>query len=123
MLVAACSSGPEELLRTVVESQSFDFSQLGKERNGVRYAVQGDIQYGIIETGNEEQVKFWFLTHHATPGEIGDTIYEFPTGEQSFCAGYHCCEVQFPDDELKDGRFPDVAALKAHLTSTAGSSP
>ena len=84
--------------------------------------IKDGIQYGLIHLEDSEEVKFWFLTHHAT-SDIGGTIYEFSSGEKIFCSGFHCCEVQFYEKGRIGKTFKNVSELKKIITETDGISP
>ena len=121
-LLYACTSESERILKEKIDHEGFDFSQLKMGPDSLSTGINESIQYGFIHLQNGEQVKFWFLTHHAT-SDIGGTIYEYPNGDRQFCSGFHCCEVQFYDSGKLGKTFKNADALRAYVTETDGIRP
>ncbi len=121
-LLCACTSESERILNEKIENEEFDFSELTMWLDSISWKTREEIQYGLIHLQNGEQVKFWFLTHHAT-FDIGGTIYEYPDGERQFCSGLHCCEVQFYENGKLGKTFKNVFELKTFVTEKEGVKP
>ncbi len=121
-LLGSCTSESERILSKKIENEEFDFTELTKGSDSISWKTKEDIQYGLIHLENGEQVRFWFLTHHAT-SDIGGTIYEYTNGEKQFCSGLHCCEVQFYEKGKLGRTFRNVSELKAYVTEKDGIRP
>lgn len=93
LMFVSCTSESEKKLIEKINSVNYDFSNLIEDPL-VKYNRKDGIQYGIITLKNNDEIKFWFLSHHMT-SDNGGTIYKFPDRDQLFISGYHCCEVQF----------------------------
>ncbi|MCK7591704.1 hypothetical protein M0G43_14035 [Subsaxibacter sp. CAU 1640] len=120
-LFISCASESEKILNEKMNNGAFDFSNLRTNGN-IQYTLNDDIQYGLIDMENGEQIKFWFLSHHHT-SDIGGTIYEYPNGERQFCGGNHCCEVQFYDNGKLGRTFKNSSEFKTFVTERNGISP
>jgi hypothetical protein len=120
--LCACTSESERILNDKIDNVEFTFSDLRMGTDNISWKTKESIQYGFIHLNNGEQVKFWFLTHHAT-SDIGGTIYEYPNGEKQFCSGLHCCEVQFYENGKLGKAFENASELKAYVTEKSGNKP
>lgn len=120
LVLGSCKS--ERILTEKIEIQNFDFTDLDKTMDSISWNTTENIQYGLIHLANGQNVKFWFLTHHAT-SDIGGTIYEYPNGERQFCSGNHCCEVQFYEDGKLGKTFKNESELKQFVNDRDGVSP
>ena len=105
----------KKILTEKIKTDTFNFDSLRAGWSNIRYNIKHGIQYGTVDLQNGKQVKFWFLSHHAT-SDIGGTIYEYPDGEQQFCGGFHCCEVQFPDNNSDDKGFKNEEEFNSYVT-------
>lgn len=121
-LLSSCTSESERILINKIENEAFDFTELRKGMDSISYGLKESVQYGLIHLESGEQVRFWFLTHHAT-SDIGGTIYEYPNGKRQFCSGLHCCEVQFYQDGEIVGSFKNVEEFQSYVTENNGISP
>ena len=84
----------------------------------VRYAFKvQDCQTGVIEMGDGERVKFWFVSHHRSR-DWGCTKFVFADGTVRYLDGAFCCEVKLADERPKDR-----AALNAFLDTREGINP
>ncbi|SMC58238.1 hypothetical protein [Moheibacter sediminis] len=116
-------SESQRILEEKLVTETFDFENFSMHDKYVISNRKNDIQNGFILLKNGEKVKFWFLSHHLTSDD-GGTIYEFQDGEQIFCEGTHCCEVQyFEFGKNKREELIDSKAFRAHVKKYDGSSP
>ena len=122
MLTLSCSSESEKILRAKVKKTYFNFDTLNTSDKNIHWALQKEIQYGIINTETNEQIKFWFLSHHFTD-DLGGTLYEFPDGERIFYSGYHCCELSFSETENEESIFKSVPTFKSFINDKKGTFP
>ena len=122
LFLGSCTSKTERMLNEKLKNENYDFNNLTKGYDNIKYELKDNIQYGLIDLENGEQVKFWFLTHHAST-DIGGTIYEYPDGEKQFCSGYHYCEVQFTENGKLGKRFQDVDDFRSYVTEHTGIEP
>lgn len=85
-------------------SQRIDPSILTLEQ-GFNYYVQRKILYadkvetGIIKFKDGSSSKYWFRSHHLSD-DMGGTWFEMSNGTKEYLAGYFCCEVQLPKDQM-----------------------
>lgn len=119
ILCISCTSESEKFLEEKLSKEVFDFTKLKAKSKLVASNISNDgVEYGIITLNNNQQIKFWFVSHHIISGK-GGTIYEFPDGEKIFISGMHCCEVQFQDaNSLKD-----LSTFKSYIEVNDGLKP
>ncbi|MFT5915320.1 MAG: hypothetical protein ACI81T_001821 [Bacteroidia bacterium] len=120
MLISSCEPKvfeAEQIILKEIENKEFDFSESNfTEQSSID--IESGIQYGKIDVKDGSQIKFWFLSHHRTSlGDIGGTLYEYPSGERIFCSGYHCCEVFLPK------MVESIADFKSFAEQTDGIYP
>ena len=116
-------SESQRILEKSLATDVYDFNNLNQNDENVQANHLNNIQYGYVLLKNDEKVKFWFLSHHLVSDD-GGTIYEFPDGERVFCAGYHCCEVQFyefGEDKLEE--LNNSTVFKEHIRKYDGIRP
>lgn len=121
-ILISCTSESEKKLRFAIDNDKFDFTDLPLGVDNIHFAHKGNIQFGLIDLLNGQQIKFWFLTHHCT-SDIGGTIYEFPNGDKEFYSGLHCCEVQFFEKNFKSLKFRDADDFRAYVKERNGIKP
>ncbi|MBI1369818.1 MAG: hypothetical protein GC162_14325 [Planctomycetes bacterium] len=100
VILAGCSSNAQ---REVQRASSSDPASLTLERgynDYVRRAILADgTEAGIISCRDGSSSRFWFRSHHLTHDD-GATLFRFSDGSEVFLAGYFCCEVQLPEQQL-----------------------
>jgi hypothetical protein len=82
-----------------------------------RAFINDGTEVGVISLSNGSKVKYWFKSHHLT-GDIGGTMFEFNNSRRIFMAGYFCCELQLPDNQIKN-----ESELKSFINKYDGESP
>lgn len=119
LLCTSCTSESERFLEEKLSKEVFDFTKLKAKSKLVASNISNDgVEYGIITLKNNQQIKFWFVSHHIM-SDKGGTIYEFPNREREFVSGMHCCEVQFHDaNSLKD-----LSAFQNYIKTKNGTKP
>ena len=119
ILCISCTSESERFLEEKLSKEVFDFTKLKAKSKLVASNISNDgVEYGIITLKNNQQIKFWFVSHHIM-SDKGGTIYEFPDGEKIFISGMHCYEVQFHDaNSLKD-----LPAFQNYIEPKNGTKP
>jgi len=82
-----------------------------------RASLEDGTEVGVIAFADGSSAKYWFRTHHRSE-DIGGTWFEMSDGTKVYMAGYFCCEVQLPDEEIKS-----LAELKEFIKECDGSRP
>jgi len=123
MAVLICGCGRSERSRKSVDRASVasdpEKLALVKGFNSyVRVAREvRDCEVGVIELGDGERVKYWFVSHHQSH-DWGCTKFLFADGTVRYLDGAFCCEVQLADAQPKDR-----AGLNAFLDTREGINP
>lgn len=65
-----------------------------------RTQLNGLTETGIITLKDGSSSKYWFQSHHLTK-DAGGTWFVMSDGQEMFMAGWFCCEVQLPDEQLE----------------------
>ena len=72
---------------------------------------------GIIDLKDGSSSKYWFRSHHLSH-DIGGTWFRMSDGQEVYMAGYFCCEVQLPEEQLGS-----LAALRDFINEHDGVAP
>ncbi|OAM89727.1 hypothetical protein AW736_11875 [Termitidicoccus mucosus] len=84
----------------------------------VQRAILDDgTEAGVIHMRDGSSSRYWFRSHHRT-GDMGGTWFAMSDGTRSYMAGWFCCEVQLPDDQLAS-----LDALKKFVREHHGIAP
>ena len=75
------------------------------------------IEVGYILFSDGDKAKFWFRSHHHS-NDKGCTLFELSNGERLYMDGLFCCEVQLPENQLKNN-----FELKGFIKKYNGISP
>jgi hypothetical protein len=119
VVLTGCASRTERELQRI--SMTSDPASLSLEQGYnvyVRRAVLADgTEAGIINCLDGSSSRFWFRSHHLTHDE-GGTLFRFSDGTGAFMAGYFCCEVQLPDQQIAS-----LSDLRTFIQQNHGVSP
>ena len=100
-IFTGCDSRSQHEVQRV--SAASDPASLSLERgynDYVRRAILADgTEAGIISCRDGSSSRFWFRSHHLTHDD-GGTLFRLSDGTELFMAGYFCCEVQLPEQQL-----------------------
>lgn len=107
-------SKSKQEIKEYIQNYETDFSkiQLSSTNTLSSYNMKAGVQYGKVGFENGDSVKFWFVSHHYY-NDGGCTLYEFSDGDQEYCKGYHCCEVQFPKTFKNKNNFLEFVQEKS----------
>ena len=119
-LLAGCTSYPSKApLRTIM--QQYDPASLALKpgyNDYVRLArLENGTEVGIIQLQDGTSSQYWFWSHHRGD-DMGGTWFRMSDGTTSYMAGWFCCEVQLPKEQLKS-----LNDLKAFIRKHHGTSP
>ena len=118
-ILAGCASRAQREVERV--SAASDPASLTLERgynDYVRRARLADgTEAGIISCRDGSSSRFWFRSHHLTHDD-GATLFRFSDGTELFMAGWFCCEVQLPEQQLAS-----LVELRAFIREHDGISP
>jgi hypothetical protein len=64
-----------------------------------RAELEDGTEVGVIRMKDGTSSRYWFRSHHLT-GDMGGTWIEMSDGTKSYLAGWFCCEVQLPNEQL-----------------------
>ncbi|MBW2561790.1 MAG: hypothetical protein JRE40_13175 [Deltaproteobacteria bacterium] len=80
---------------------------------------EDEIETGIIKFKDGSSSKFWFRSHHFVDeiDGIGGTWFKMIDGKEKYMAGYFCCELQLPDEQLSSLKELTEFIKKHHGTS------
>lgn len=59
------------------------------------------IECGRIGFADGDYADYWFQSHHMTD-DAGYTLFAFSDGKEKVMEGWFCCEVQLPEEQLKN---------------------
>jgi hypothetical protein len=117
-LFAACTSTRSDLKQI---SAANDPSTLVLESAYNSYvrctSLKDGTETGIIQFRDGSAAKYWFRSHHLT-GDAGGTWFLTSDGTKLFMAGWFCCEVQLPEQQMES-----LAALSEFIGKHDGIHP
>ncbi len=120
VLLAGCASYPSKApLRSIMQQHDPESLALVPGYNDyVRRAFLKDrTETGIIQLQDGTTSQYWFRSHHLVD-DIGGTWFRMSDGTTTYMAGYFCCEVQLPEEQLKS-----LDDLKTFIRKHHGTSP
>ena len=119
VLVSGCASHTRsDLERISTTSDPTSLALAPAFNDYVRRAHLADgTEAGIISCRDGSSSRFWFRSHHLTHDD-GGTLFRFSDGTEFFMAGYFCCEVQLPEQQLAS-----LVELRAFIREHDGVSP
>ena len=65
------------------------------------FLMEEKIECGRIRFADSDYADYWFQSHHMTD-DAGYTLFTFSDGKDKTMEGWFCCEVQLPEEQLKD---------------------
>ena len=84
-------------------SEKYDPSKLNLNQGYNSYVknmhLEDGTEIGIIYLKDGTQSKYWFRSHHLVD-DIGGTWFAMGNGQKKYMAGWFCCEVQLPKEQL-----------------------
>jgi hypothetical protein len=82
-----------------------------------RAYLKDGTELGIIYLKDGSSSKYWFRSHHLSK-DIGGTWLFMSDGEKEYMAGWFCCEVQLPEQQIES-----LSALRKFIRKYDGISP
>lgn len=118
-VLTACSPSLESKLRAVSATNDPNSLVLEVGYNSyVRRAFLPDhTEIGLVSMKDGSWAKYWFRSHHHT-GDSGGTLFRLSDGTEVFMAGYFCCEVDLPEQQLES-----LEALRTFVSQHDGWNP
>lgn len=103
LIFAGCSETKSDLKKA---SEKYNLDKIAVEDGFNSYVKRGflkedKIECGIIRFSDGDTAKYWFRSHHLS-NDFGWTLFEFSNGKKKFMHGWFCCEVQLPENPLKN---------------------
>ena len=107
------------VLRIVMEEHDPSTLELAPAYNDYvrRASLTNGAETGIILMKDGASSQYWFRSHHRGD-DIGGTWFRMSDGTTSYMAGWFCCEVQLPEEQMAS-----LDDLKAFIRRHHGTSP
>lgn len=104
LLLAGCSDSPATMQALKNIARDNDPAKLSLEEGFNKYVRRTQLndhtETGIITLKDGSSSKYWFQSHHLTK-DAGGTWFVMSDGQEMFMAGWFCCEVQLPEEQLE----------------------
>ena len=120
LLLAGCARYPSKApLRSTMQQHDPSALTLDAGFNDYvrRSFLEDGTEVGIIHLKDGSTSKYWFRSHHHVD-DMGGTWFQMSDGTTTHMAGWFCCEVQLPVNQLAS-----LDELKAFIRKNHGVSP